>query len=132
MEGENLDNISAVDGKYTFVLNININIIIIIIIIYYYKNFHRLYETRAEESRESRESIIVVKWNDGQFIKHRKLWFGPKGWIAWLANAGCTHTIFCLSLLHNWIKRKKKEKNPGWRVQDQLNTSEPTAPYIIG
>ena len=22
--------------------------------------------------------------------------------------------------------------NPGWRVRDQLNTSEPTAPYIIG
>ena len=22
--------------------------------------------------------------------------------------------------------------NPGCRVQDQLNTSEPTAPYIIG
>ena len=44
MEGENLDNISAADGKYTFVLN-----------------FHRLYETRAEESRESRECIIVVK-----------------------------------------------------------------------
>ena len=59
MEGENLDNISAADGKYTFVLNIII--IIMIIIIYYYKNFHRLYETRAEESRESRECIIVVK-----------------------------------------------------------------------
>ena len=31
----------------------------------------------------------------------------PKGWIAWLAKADC-------------------------RVQNQLNTSEPTAPYIIG
>ena len=54
MEGENLDNISAADDKYTFVLNIIF--IIIIIIIYYYKKFHRLYETRAEESRERVEN----------------------------------------------------------------------------
>ena len=72
--------------------------------------------------------LIIIIIISGQFIKHRKWWFGPKGWIAWLANTGCTHTIFCLSLLHNWIKRKQKEMNPSWRVQDQLNTSEPTAP----
>ena len=56
----------------------------------------------------------------------------PKGWIAWLGKADCTHITFCPRLLHNWIQRHPKKMNPGCRVQDQLNTSEPTAPYIIG
>ena len=41
MEGKNLDNISAADGKYTFDLNIII-IIIIIINYYYYYYYHLL------------------------------------------------------------------------------------------
>ena len=51
----------------------------------------------------------------------------PKGWIAWLAKADCTRITFCPRLLHNWIQRLRKEINPGCRLQDQLNTSEPTA-----
>ena len=38
----------------------------------------------------------------------------------------------CPRLLHNWIQRHQEEMNPGCRVQDQLNTNELTAPYIIG
>ena len=38
----------------------------------------------------------------------------------------------CPRLLHNWIQRYQKEMNPGCRVPDQLNTNEPTVPYIIG
>ena len=56
----------------------------------------------------------------------------PKGWIAWLAKADCTHITICQSLLHNWMQRHQKKMNLGCPVQDQLNTSEPTAPYIIG
>ena len=56
----------------------------------------------------------------------------PKGRIAWLAKADCTHITIAQMLLHNWIQRNQKEINPGCRVQDQLNTCEPTAPYIIG
>ena len=55
----------------------------------------------------------------------------PKGWITWLAKADCRHKL-CPRLLHNWIQRHQKGMNPGCRVQDQLNTSEPTVPYIIG
>ena len=54
----------------------------------------------------------------------------PKGLITWLAKADCTYTTF--AQLHNWIQRHQKKMNPGCRVQDQLNTSEPIAPYIIG
>ena len=55
----------------------------------------------------------------------------PKGWIAWLAKTDCTH-ITLPKQLHNWIQRNQQEMNPGCRIQDQLNTSESTAPYIIG
>ena len=54
----------------------------------------------------------------------------PKGWIAWWARADCKHITVCPRLLHNWIQRHREEMNPDCRVQDQLNTSEPTAPYI--
>ena len=52
------DNMSAADGKYTFVLNIMIIIIIIKLLLlvllfsFIIIKTHRLYETRAEESRE--------------------------------------------------------------------------------
>ena len=55
----------------------------------------------------------------------------PKGWIAWLAKADCTHITFAQGYYTFECQRHQKEINPGCRVQDQLNTSEPTAPYII-
>ena len=54
----------------------------------------------------------------------------PKGWIAWLAKADCTHITF--SKDYYTIEKAPEGMNPGCRVQDQLNTSETTASYIIG
>ena len=56
----------------------------------------------------------------------------PKEWIAWLAKLHMYAHNLCPRLLHNWIQRHQKEMNPGCQVQDQLSTSEPTVPYIIG
>ena len=55
----------------------------------------------------------------------------PKGWIALLAKADCTHITFAQGYYTIESKRHQKGINPGCRVPDQLNTSEPTAPYII-
>ena len=54
----------------------------------------------------------------------------PKGWIAWLAKADCMHITFAKG--NYTIESKGTRRNPGCRVQDKLNTNEPTAPYIIG
>ena len=54
----------------------------------------------------------------------------PKGWIAWLAKADCTHITIAqgyYTIYSNGTRRKWTQV-----VQDQLNTSEPTASYIIG
>ena len=55
----------------------------------------------------------------------------PKEWIAWLAKADCTHITFAQGYYTIKSKGTRRKINPGCRVQDQLNTSEPTAPYII-
>ena len=52
--------------------------------------------------------------NDGQLVSQDRLY---------------AHKL-CPRFLHNLIQRHQKKMNPGCRVQDQLNTSEPTAPYI--
>ena len=56
----------------------------------------------------------------------------PKGWIAWLTKADCTHITFAQVYYTIEIQRHQKEMNAGCRVQDQLNINEPTSPYIIG
>ena len=56
----------------------------------------------------------------------------PKGWIAWLAKADCTLITIAQGYYTIESKGTRREMNPGCQVQDQLNTSEPTAPCITG
>ena len=55
-----------------------------------------------------------------------------KGWIAWLAKAGCTHIIFARDYYTNKSKDSGRNEPRFCRVQDQFSTNEPPAPYMKG
>ena len=55
-----------------------------------------------------------------------------KGWIAWLAKAGCTHIIFARDYYTNESKDSGRNEPRFCQVQDQFSTNEPPAPYIKG